>query len=230
MPMTPTCRVYGTILELRLSLLHIAGPGFKKVTWRHADYNFKSKAVDDFMSDHSDSLAIFAAGNAGRFGLGSIGTPCTNCLAIGASDSSGSLAEFSARGPTPDGRIKPDIVMMGYDASGANSLETKSCGKTDMSGTSMACPNVAGMTALIRQYLVEGYYPSGQETPADAMHSPSNVLLKASGPTFWSLTHPTWAAQPRTSPPQHPKASCMTQFGNALRILAFCGCSGRQCS
>ena len=45
-------------------------------------------------------------------------------------------------------------------------------------GTSMATPIAAGTLALIRQYFVEGWYPSGASQAADA-HLPSGPLLKA---------------------------------------------------
>jgi hypothetical protein len=47
-----------------------------------------------------------------------------------------------------------------------------------MDGTSMAAPSVAGAAALVRQYLVEGWYPSGAANPADSL-IPSAALLKA---------------------------------------------------
>ncbi|MCP3691555.1 MAG: S8 family serine peptidase, partial [Planctomycetaceae bacterium] len=45
-------------------------------------------------------------------------------------------------------------------------------------GTSMACPAVAGASALIRQYFVNGYYPSGSPDPADGV-VPTGALIKA---------------------------------------------------
>jgi hypothetical protein len=72
------------------------------------------------------------------------------------------LAAFSSRGPTSDGRIKPDVV-----APGTAILSTRSravgvgngWGPSEDAlyffdgGTSMATPLVAGCTALVRQYL-----------------------------------------------------------------------------
>ena len=42
----------------------------------------------------------------------------------------------------------------------------------------MATPAIAGSVSLIRQYLMEGFYPTGQRVPADAF-VPSGSLLKA---------------------------------------------------
>ena len=79
---------------------------------------------------------------------GSIANPSESAnpgmLAVGAAhwNSVGSIEPFSSRGPTPDGRVKPNIV-------GAD------CGETAYSesfcGTSQAGPHVAGMAALVRQ-------------------------------------------------------------------------------
>ena len=73
------------------------------------------------------------------------------------------LAVFSSRGPTSDGRTKPDIV-----APGTNILSVKSQqqGVSDMwgaynsdyvyaGGTSMACPLTAASAAIARQYMIE---------------------------------------------------------------------------
>ena len=42
----------------------------------------------------------------------------------------------------------------------------------------MSTPLVAGGAALLRQYFLEGFYPSGGANPGDA-HQPSGALLKA---------------------------------------------------
>ena len=85
------------------------------------------------------------------------------------------MAAFSSRGPTDDGRIKPDIVAPGTDiistrsAVGTSSMwgnlssnsRYKFCG-----GTSMSTPLVAGLAALARQYCVER---AGVTTPSAAL-------------------------------------------------------------
>ncbi len=47
-----------------------------------------------------------------------------------------------------------------------------------LQGTSMATPLAAGSAALVRQYFLDGFYPSGAATPAAAF-APSGVLVKA---------------------------------------------------
>ena len=45
-------------------------------------------------------------------------------------------------------------------------------------GTSMSTPVIAGSATLVRQYFVDGYYPSGKRNDADK-RSPSAALVKA---------------------------------------------------
>jgi len=84
------------------------------------------------------------------------------------------LAAFSSRGPTRDGRLKPEVV-----APGTNIVSTRShhpeattlWGAYDANysyagGTSMATPLTAGAAAVAREYLVKA---RGVETPSAAL-------------------------------------------------------------
>lgn len=68
--------------------------------------------VDQYLSDNDDFLIVFAAGNNGQEGYGSILSPglSKNAVAVAASYSSSQIddiAYFSSVGPAPDGRNKP---------------------------------------------------------------------------------------------------------------------------
>lgn len=63
------------------------------------------------------------------------------------------MSDFSSWGPTPGLTIKPEIT-----AHGGNILSSITGGGYDrISGTSMACPNLSGVTILLRQYVEENF-------------------------------------------------------------------------
>ncbi|WP_134683389.1 S8 family serine peptidase [Brevibacillus migulae] len=155
-------------------------------SYDYADYTYDSQQADIFLWEHPDAISLVAAGNEAleySDEFYTVATPATskNAVAVGASESYRPLygadsddeyqvAAFSSRGPTSDGRIKPDIV-----APGTSIFSTRSAYSNDyedisgayglLSGTSMATPITAGGVAQIRQYLQE----NGTSTPSGAL-------------------------------------------------------------
>lgn len=92
-------------------------------------------------------LVVNSAGNEGNLPWHYITAPADGfyVLAVGSVNSSNSLSSSSSRGPTYDGRIKPDLVALGVNLYGMTSgklIRTNS-------GTSYSCPLVAGIAAQI---------------------------------------------------------------------------------
>src|SRR6267143_2454416 len=134
---------------------------------------------------------VFAAGNcATTCAPGTIGTPATakDIVTVGGAynpdvfgQGQNDLAPQGGRGPTADGRIKTTLVTI-FDGDSAmsdgNPLSGRGQPEDHWAGTSYSTPAAAAAAAIIRQYFMEGWYPSGRPLLADAM-IPSAALIRA---------------------------------------------------
>ena len=98
-----------------------------------------------------------AAGNAGP-GASTVGSPgcAKTVITIGATTKSDQVASFSSRGPTSDGRVKPDVCFPGVNIVACRAAGTAMGTPvnqlyTSASGTSMATPHATGTCALLLQ-------------------------------------------------------------------------------
>lgn len=94
-------------------------------------------------------LVVNSAGNSGNDPWYYISAPADadSVLTVGAVDASGIIASFSSRGPTADGRIKPDVCAQGQQTTVAISNGNVVSG----SGTSFSSPIITGMATCLWQ-------------------------------------------------------------------------------
>ena len=150
-------------------------------------FSFGYSSVDDSGSDgyslyldwltriynQNISYAV-AIGNGGHgFGTTKVPGAAHGIFSVGAfssrsSDSYGQNAPWSNRGPNVVGRMDPDIVSVGWSATGdmpLNSYDSANSAWTTWGGTSLATPIAAGLLALVSEAWIENNqnYPKSQE-------------------------------------------------------------------
>jgi hypothetical protein len=115
-----------------------------------ADYD-GSTAVTTMAANMAATVGIVVCNSAGNGGPNpsTFGAPADGhyILAIGSVTSTGSISSFSSRGPTYDGRIKPEVCARGSSTYLAKATTVNTYGTS--SGTSFSCPLVAGCAVLV---------------------------------------------------------------------------------
>lgn len=118
-------------------------------TWADLTGNISVASKAAKIASRKGLLVVLSAGNSGDKPWHKIGIPsdADSILTVGAVNAAKQPAPFTSVGYSADGRVKPDVASMGWSATiidgGGNVVQG--------SGTSYACPIIAGMCACLWQ-------------------------------------------------------------------------------
>jgi len=118
-------------------------------TYSDLDGNTTRVTIAADIAASKGMLLVNSAGNAGLSAWQYIIAPsdADSVLAIGACDEFGVYAEFSSKGPSSDGRVKPNVSAQGK----ATVIQTSSGDVSGGNGTSYSSPVICGLAACLWQ-------------------------------------------------------------------------------
>ncbi len=154
-----------------------------------------TRAMDDIVA--LGVLALSAIGNSGAKGASSLITPSDgdSVLAIGSVLADSTVSAFSSRGPTADGRIKPDLMARGTATIWAAADSTFRAA----SGTSLATPLAAGAAVLVLQAHPEW----GPGAAMNALRSTATLAATPNNDHGWGIVQ-SWRASFEFEAPIYP--------------------------
>jgi subtilisin family serine protease len=131
--------------------------------------------------------SVWAVGNEGKWSTVFCTAVAKNIVTVGATNSDdNSLWAWSDKGPTADGRLKPDVVAPGCEARSGGAIWSTLPGNRygGACGTSMAAPSVSGTMALILEdwRAVRGKDPLPSTIKAVLLHAAKD--LGTPGPDY----------------------------------------------
>lgn len=138
-------------------------------------YNNSAVSSDNLINSKYSLMSVHSSGNSGGGNCGGVAQGYytitggykagKNVIAVGNVEKDDNIAPSSSRGPSEDGRIKPEICAVGTDVYSTQPDNTYD----NFTGTSMACPAVSGNLSVLWQ--------AYKETHAGA--DPNSALMKA---------------------------------------------------
>ncbi len=149
---------------------------------RRGDITFAEKVENAMMEGALACIIYNNVSGTIKMSLGEVEDPIPTCsigmdagklLVDGATKGVGSItfsydykagpfmSDFSSWGPTPDLKLKPEITAHGGEITSA-----VPGGYDELSGTSMASPNMAGAATLLRQHIAKTYSKTGWDLNA----------------------------------------------------------------